>query len=126
MTDYPKEKLFRIYAGDIGSDAYKHQYVNWLEVRLAAVEAECLRLQADLGHGRDERVKLRAERDEAMALLREACDEARSDDPDDPEVWYAGLVPVEWFDKAEARVKELESRGILNMDEVVNQFYEGE
>jgi len=27
---------------------------------------------------------------------------------------------------AEARVKELESRGILNMDEVVNQFYEGE
>ena len=63
MTDYPKEKLFRIYAGDIGSDAYKHQYVEWLQQRLAA---------------------------------------------------------------AEARVKELESRGILNMDEVVNQFYEGE
>jgi uncharacterized protein YPO0396 len=63
MSDYPKEKLFRIYAGDIGSDAYKHQYVEWLQQRLAA---------------------------------------------------------------AEARVKELESRGILNMDEVVNQFYEGE
>ena len=63
MTDYPKEKLFRIYAGDVGSDAYKHQYVEWLQQRLAA---------------------------------------------------------------AEARVKELESRGILNMDEVVNQFYEGE
>ena len=63
MSDYPKEKLFRIYAGDVGSDAYKHQYVEWLQQRLAA---------------------------------------------------------------AEARVKELESRGILNMDEVVNQFYEGE
>ena len=39
MSDYPKEKLFRIYAGDIGSDAYKHQYVEWLQQRLAAAEA---------------------------------------------------------------------------------------
>jgi len=39
MTDYPKEKLFRIYAGDVGSDAYKHQYVEWLQQRLAAAEA---------------------------------------------------------------------------------------
>ena len=39
MTDYLKEKLFRIYAGDVGSDAYKHQYVEWLQQRLAAAEA---------------------------------------------------------------------------------------
>jgi hypothetical protein len=44
--------------------------------RLEAAESECLRLQADLGHGRDERAKLRQRLVAAEALLREvlACD----------------------------------------------------
>ena len=123
MTDYPKDKLFRIYAGDVGSDAYKYQYVEWLQQRLAAAEA------------RADHVSFEHEVDTQQLEARLAAAEAR----------------IEWFEKsggvavhtivfqrqmeieslqaklaaAEARVKELEQRGILNIDEVVNQFYEG-
>jgi hypothetical protein len=45
--------------------------------------------------------RLREQRDECRRLLREAVEAARSDDPDDPEEWYAALLEDEWFERAE-------------------------
>jgi exonuclease VII small subunit len=98
MTDYPKDKLFRIYAGDVGSDAYKHQYVEWLQQRLAAAEARIEWFEKSGGVAVHTIVFQRQMEIESLQAKLAA---------------------------AEARVKELEQRGILNIDEVVNQFYEG-
>ena len=69
MTDYPKDKLFRIYAGDVGSDAYKHQYVEWLQQRLAAAEARADHVSFE--HEVDTQ-QLEAKLAAAEALLRTA------------------------------------------------------
>ena len=73
MTDYPKEKLFRIYAGDVGSDAYKHQYVEWLQQRLAAAEA-LLRAAVECGEWFDGTFHIEMNAD-WLDKAKEVCDE---------------------------------------------------
>jgi len=96
--------------------------VRSVEAKLAAAEAECKRLR-DLN---DALYKSQTAANQECEIAEDklAAAEARFNEMSTPTGREIELL--QRLAAAEARVKELESRGILNMDEVVNQFYEGE
>lgn len=40
MDDYPGKKYFTICHGDVGTEAYRDEYVKWLEQRVAELESD--------------------------------------------------------------------------------------
>jgi len=104
-----------------GSDRLTRERCEY-EVEIATLQVRLAELTATSDLAADY-LRMRDQRDAALERL--AAAEARAD-----HVSFENEVDTQQLEAklaaAEARVKELESRGILNMDEVVNQFYEGE
>ena len=77
-----------------------------LRKRVTGLEAECIRLQAELGHGRDERAKLRAKLADSEALLSTAVDAWECGmmvtGPDGVVLadFKAACLPKAWYDEA--------------------------
>ena len=60
MAEYnsPKGKYFRIHKNDAGTEAFRDEYVHWLEREVNKLNTECGHLQADLDEAKAEIAKL--------------------------------------------------------------------
>jgi len=91
-------------------DTIVQRYIDELVQRLTVSEDECLRLQSDLGHGRDERIALRNKLDITNASLKEAMELGKRLGY----LWSSTLVGKEWYERTKGMVYEYSTNAAGN------------